>query len=103
MTWPATRAPLTRVQPFADAGVVADVRADHEEVAVADPGLAPPLRGPAMDRHVLAEDVLVADPEPGRLAAIALVLGALAQHGAMADEVVASPSSAGRSGTRAPR
>ena len=67
---------------------MADVRADHEEVAVADPGLAAPLRGPAMDRHVLAEDVLVADPEPGRLAAIALVLGTLAQHGAMADEVV---------------
>jgi hypothetical protein len=81
--------PVDQGTTVPDADVVADVRADHEEVVVADPGVAPPLRGPAMHRHVLAEDVLVADPEAGRLAAITLVLGALAQHGAMAHEVVA--------------
>ncbi len=72
----------------ADPGVVADVAADHEHVAVADPGRAVSLHGPAMDGDELAEDVAVADPDRGRLALIAAMLGALAQHGAVADDVV---------------
>src|SRR5262249_8831910 len=44
----------------------------------------------AMDRDVLTEDVLITDPQRGRLASIPLVLGALAQHRAVAAEVVAA-------------
>ncbi len=80
--------PVDERAVVADRGVVPQVAADHEHVPVADPGLAAAGDGPPVDGDVLAEDVAVADPERGRLAPIPLVLGALAEHGAVADEVV---------------
>ncbi len=43
-----------------------------------------------MDGDELAEDVAVADPDRRFLALVAAVLGALAQHGPVADEIVAA-------------
>src|SRR5262249_56471804 len=84
----AQERPVDQGAAVADAAVVADVGADHEQVAVADPGLALALDGAPVDGDVLAEDVAVADAKGGRLAEVALMLGALAQHGAVALEVV---------------
>ena len=47
---------------ISDADIVAEVCADHEQVDIADPGLTRALQGAAMNRHMLAEDVLVSDP-----------------------------------------
>ena len=74
----------------ADPYVVAHMRAAHEQVAIADDRHAVPLDRTAMDRHELAEDVAVADFQSRRLVAIAAMLRALAQHGAVGDEVVAA-------------
>ena len=52
-------------------------------------GDAVALDGAAMNRHELAEDVVVADPKRSRLALVATVLGALAEDGPVADEVFA--------------
>ena len=42
----------------------------------------------AVDRHVFAKDVAVADSQRRRLAPVAAVLRALAEHGPVADEVL---------------
>ena len=73
---------------IADPNVVADVATDHEHVPVADRGHSVALHGAAMNGHKLAEDIVVADLNPCRLASVTAMLRALAQHCPVADEVV---------------
>ena len=58
----------------ADDAVVRDVRVGEEQVAVADLRVAAVLRGAGVDRHVLADHVVVADRRRRRLAAVLAVL-----------------------------
>ncbi len=61
--------------------IVAQVAADHEHVAVADPGHAIALGGASVDGHEFTEHVAFADPHRRRLALIAAVLRALSEDG----------------------
>ena len=72
----------------ADDAVVRDVRVGHEEVVVADARDALVLLGAAIERHEFADHVAVADLEPGRLAAVLLVLRRVADGGELEDAVV---------------
>ena len=54
--------------------VVRHVRVGHEQVVIADPGQAAAARGAAMNGRELADDVAVADHQPGLLAAELQVL-----------------------------
>jgi hypothetical protein len=54
--------------------VVRDVRIGEEQIAVADSRVAAVLRGAGIDRHELAEDVVVADRRGGGLAGVFAVL-----------------------------
>ena len=62
----------------ADLAVVRDVHVGHDPVVVADPGDSAPARRPAVEGAVLADDVAVADLEPGRAPVVLLVLGVAA-------------------------
>src|SRR5712671_1455080 len=73
----------------ADRRVVADVTADQEQIVVADPGGAVPERRAAVDRHVFADAVAVADPQHAfGFALDLLVLRRLAEHGEREDLAV---------------
>ena len=84
----ADEGPIHQRAVVAQDDVVAEMRTDHHQVAIADPGLPDALGRPAMHRDVLAEAVAVADDHAGLLAAIPAVLRGLAQHGTVADVVV---------------
>ena len=58
----------------ADDAVVRDVHVDHEQVVVAHAGVAAAVAGATVDRHVLANLVVVAHHEPGGFAAELQVL-----------------------------
>jgi hypothetical protein len=46
----------------------------HDEVVVADSRNTAASRGPSMDRHMLTDDVIVADAHLGRLSAVSDIL-----------------------------
>src|SRR6266545_5966724 len=73
----------------ADDAVVSDVAARHEEVVAAD-ACHPGMGRAAVDRDVLAENVVFADLQAGRLAIVAEVLRSFAEDGAGVDEVAAT-------------
>ena len=77
----------------ANLDVVTEMTADHEHIAVADPGDAPAVDGSAVNRHVFANNVAIADPQRRRLAPIGPVLRALAEYGPVADEVLGAHDS----------
>ena len=87
--WPASRAPLARMQRLPTPAVVGDVAVGHEEVVAADPR-HPRVGGAAVDGDVLAEDVAVADLHAGRLVVVLEVLRPFAEDGAAEDLVVAA-------------
>ena len=64
----------------AELAVVGDVRAAHEEVAIAQPRDAVFLLRGAVDGHALADDVVVTDDDAGVRAAVAEVLRFAADH-----------------------
>ena len=64
--------------------VVGQVHAIHDETAVPDDGLAPLPRRP-VDRHVLADDVVVPDAHPGLLAPVSVVLRVAAHRRVLVD------------------
>src|SRR6516165_870000 len=72
----------------ADHAVVRDVGERHEQVVAANGGDALVVGGAAVDGAALAEDVAVADDQPGRLAAVFLVLGRIADGSELEDAVV---------------
>ena len=74
----------------AQLAIVGDVAAGHEEVAVADAGDALFLFRGAVDRHALADDVVVADDHLRVGAAVADVLRLAADDDARVDVVAAA-------------
>ena len=71
-----------------DPAVVGDVGVGHEIAVVADPGQAAALDRPPVDGDEFAEDVPVADPDPGLLALVADVLGLGPDRGERGEPVV---------------
>src|SRR5439155_12425623 len=71
----------------ADLAVVREVHVSHDPVLVAHARYADVLRRAAVDRDVLADGVVVADLDRGRLAAVLLVLGRRADRGEVEDLV----------------
>ncbi len=70
----------------ADRAIVADVAVDHEKVVAADLG-PERMNGAAMDGHLFAKNVKVADFRGSGLIVIFEVLGPLAQDGAGVNDV----------------
>ena len=58
----------------ADLAVMRDMRADHEQAIVADPGDHAAALGAGVHRHVLADRVVAADLERRRLALVFQIL-----------------------------
>jgi hypothetical protein len=65
---------------------VRDVDADHQEVPAAQPRLRP-LAARAVNRHVLAYQVVISDDESARLALELHVLRLAAERGVLVDAV----------------
>ncbi len=63
-----------------DDGVVGDVNAYHQQTIRADCGGPAILRRAAVNRHVLAKDVAIADDEPRRLPGVRAVLGLASEN-----------------------
>src|SRR5690606_26437528 len=78
----------------ADHAVVADMDVGHQQVVVADGGLAAVLHGATVDGHALADHVVIANDQAGRLALVLEVRSVLAHRGELEDLVV--PADHGR-------
>ena len=89
---PASAAPLAKRVVVAQHAVVRDVDADHQEVAVADARRLA-LAARAVNRHVLAYQVVVADDQPARLAPELHVLRLAAEDGVLVDAVARAQAS----------
>ena len=72
---------------IADDAIVRHVRVRKKEIAVANPGVAPVLRGTGMDGHVFAKHVVVPDGRRGRLAAVFTILRNIADRGELENAV----------------
>src|SRR5215469_10211270 len=83
----AERGTVGKYRVASHGAVVRDVRVGHEEIVIADASDALVVSGAAVDRAALAKHVAVADLEPGRLAAILLVLRRIAQRGELMNPV----------------
>src|SRR5262249_5407322 len=73
----------------ADDAVVRDVRVGEQQIAIADGRLAPVLPRTRVDRQDFADDLPVADPGRGGLAAILAILRNLAYRRELEDAVAA--------------
>src|SRR5690606_37836494 len=68
--------------------IVTDVDVGHQQVVIADGGLAPILHGAAVDGDPLADDVVVADHQPRGFALVLEVRGVLPHGGKLVDAVM---------------